>query len=103
MIFNRKRGVRMLYKKQLRKQRMKSAMIISFLLLFALIATYAIYNTFKDARDEKVNSPHLEVIYHSSDQIELLQFHSVTDSVGLSSQPYKITIQNQTNHPVSYN
>lgn len=94
----------MLYKKQLRKQMMKSAVTIFFLCAFALISTYFIYNQFKDARDAKVNSPNLETTFHEKDgaKISLLQFRPVSDSVGLSTHAYTFTVKNQTNHKVSY-
>lgn len=94
----------MLYRKQLRRQQIKSAIIITFLLLFALIATYFIYNEFKDARDAKVNSPNLEVTFHEKDKdkITLTKFYPVTDSVGLSSHAYTFTVKNERNHRVSY-
>ncbi len=94
----------MLYKKQLQQQRIKSAIVIAFLLCFALVATYFIYDTFKDARDAKVNSPNLEVTFHEAtkDSITLLKFHPVSDSIGLSSQAYTFTVKNQRNHQVSY-
>ena len=94
----------MLYQKQLRKQMMKSAMIIVFLFLFAIGSTYFIYNQFKDERDAKVNSSHLEVTFHekTKDKISLLQFYPVSDAVGLSSRAYTFTVQNQTDYPISY-
>ncbi len=94
----------MSYKKQLQKQRLKSAIIIAFLLSFALISTYFIYDNLKGASDEKINSSHLEVTFHGKEnnKISLLQFHPVSDSIGLSSRAYTFTVKNQTNYHVSY-
>ncbi len=94
----------MFYKKQLRKKMIKSAMIITFLLCFALLSTYLIYQMFQEERDKKISSPSLEVTFHEKEgsSITLSQFHPVSDSVGLSQPAYTFTVRNATNHKVSY-
>lgn len=86
------------------KQRTKSIIIITIILLFALITTHYIYYKFQNQRDQINSSNSLEVIFHEKDKdnISLTQAIPVTDSVGLSSKVYTFTIENNTTNNVKY-
>ncbi len=87
-----------------RKQMIKSGIIITFIIAFALISTYHIYHQFKDTRNQTNNSKSLEVTFHekAKDKVFLSKAVAVSDSVGLSSRAYTFTIRNRLNIPVSY-
>lgn len=87
-----------------RKQMIKSAIIMIFILIFALVATYYIYYKFKDTRDQINNSSSLEVTFHekAGDKVTLTRVTPVSDAVGLSSQAYTFTIKNNKETPVNY-
>ncbi len=82
----------------------KSGLIISFIIAFALISTYHIYYQFKDTRNQTNSSKSLEVIFHekAKDKVFLSKAVAVSDSVGLSSHAYTFTIENHLEVPVSY-
>ncbi len=86
------------------KYRKKEIVIITFILLFALIATHYIYYKFKDSRNIDYNTPTLDVTFHekSGDEINLTKVIPVSDSVGLASNAYKFTIKNNTDKSISY-
>ena len=69
-----------------------------------VIPTYYIYNNFKSSRDVNVNGASLDVTYHEKNgsKIALTKITPVTDSVGLSSKAYQITINNNLTEKVSY-
>ena len=86
------------------KYRKREIVIITFILLFALIATHHIYHKFKDSRNIDYNTPTLDVTFHekSGDEINLTKMVPVSDSVGLASNAYKFTIKNNTDKSISY-
>lgn len=88
----------------LRKEILKSVIIIGFILLFAIVSIYYIYNKFQDDRSVDFNSESLDVTYHEStgDEISLSKIIPVTDSVGLSSKAYNVTIKNNLTEKVNY-
>ena len=92
------------YKELQRKELIKNSIFIVFILLFAVISTYYIYNKFVDKRDEILRSDSLEVSFHEKDgnHFSIEKLISVSDNVGLSSKAYRFTIQNNTNTKVKY-
>ncbi|MBR5370404.1 MAG: hypothetical protein IK137_03785 [Bacilli bacterium] len=93
-----------MYQYNRKKEIIKNAIYIVFILLLAVIPTYYIYNKFQGVRDISVNSTLLDVTYHekTGDRITLDKVTPVTDSVGLSSKSYSITIKNNLTEKVDY-
>lgn len=87
-----------------RKQRMKSALIICFILALAIFATHHIYYKFQNERNTDYSSESLDITFHeeTGDKVTLTRVTPVTDSVGLASQAYTFTIKNNMTVPVSY-
>lgn len=88
----------------IKKEIIKNVLFISIILLLAIISTYCIYNKFQDRRDIDYNSESLDVTYHEAtgDEISLNRITPMTDSVGLSSKAYNITIKNNLTEKVNY-
>lgn len=93
-----------MYRYNRKKEIIKNTIYIIFILLLAVIPTYYIYNKFQGVRDISVNSTLLDVTYHENtgDKITLNKVTPVTDSVGLSSKAYNITIKNNLTEKVEY-
>ena len=93
-----------MYQYNRKKEIIKNVIYIVFILLLAVIPTYYIYNKFQEDRDISVNSTSLDVTYHENtgDRITLTKITPVTDSVGLSSKAYTITIKNNLTEKVAY-
>lgn len=93
-----------MYNNYYRKQQIKSIIIITFLLLFAILSTYFIYNKFSKSRQIDIDTGEMEVVFHEKDGnlINIDKFTPVTDSVGLSSKEYSFTINNKTSNAVRY-
>ena len=93
-----------MYRYNRKKEIIKNTVYIIFILLLAVIPTYYIYNKFQGVRDISVNSTLLDVTYHESsgDKIDLTKVTPVTDSVGLSSKAYSVTVKNNLTESVSY-
>ncbi len=87
-----------------KKQRIKSALIISFILALAIFATHHIYYKFQKERNTDYSSESLDITFHeeTGDRVTLSKVTPVTDSVGLSSQAYTFTIKNNMTIPVNY-
>lgn len=87
-----------------KKEIIKSAIFITLTLLLAIILTYFIYNKFQVKRNIDFNSDSLDVTYHEStgDKITINKITPVTDSVGLSSKSYNITLKNNLTEIVNY-
>ncbi len=87
-----------------RKQRIKSALIICFILALAIFATHHIYYKFQNERNTDYSSESLDITFHeeTGDKVTLTRVTPVTDSVGLASQAYTFTIKNNMTVPVSY-
>lgn len=88
----------------LRKELIKNVVFTFFILLLAVISTYYIYHHFDDDRNIDFNSDSLDVTYRevTGDQISLTKVTPVTDSIGLTSKSYMITIQNNLTESVQY-
>lgn len=93
-----------MYQSIRKREIIKNTIYIIFILLLAVIPTYYIYNNFKSSRDVNVNGASLDVTYHEKNgsKIALTKITPVTDSVGLSSKAYQITINNNLTEKVSY-
>lgn len=87
-----------------RKQRIKSALIICFILVLAIFATHHIYYKFQNERNTDYSSESLDITFHeeAGDKVTLTRVTPVTDSVGLASQAYTFTIKNNMTIPVNY-
>ena len=92
------------YRKAMNKMLIKTTIFIAIIIGLALFSTYKIYNKYVGQRDKIKNSPSLEVTYHgkNGETVDFTKIKPVTDSVGLSSSPYKITIKNNTTKKVKY-
>lgn len=88
----------------MKKELIKNFVYIFFILLVAVFSTYYIYYKFQNDRSVDYNSDSLNVIYHDTngDHVEITKITPVTDSVGLSSNSYNFTIQNNMTIPVPY-
>ncbi|MBQ6323493.1 MAG: hypothetical protein IJI22_01535 [Bacilli bacterium] len=87
-------------KKELRKNIIYSVVI----LLLAVFSTYYIYNKFQGDREIDFSSESLDVIYHegTGDKITISKMTPVTDSVGLSSKSYNVSLKNNLTEDVLY-
>ena len=87
-----------------KKERLKSALIICFILAIAIFATHHIYYKFQNERNTDYSSESLDITFHeeTGDKVTLTRVTPVTDAVGLSSQSYTFTIKNNMTIPVDY-
>lgn len=87
-----------------KKELIKSATIIAIILLLAVVSTYYIYNKFKDERNVDYNSKSLDIVFHetSGEKVTITKVTPLTDSVGLSSKAYTLSIKNNLTEPVKY-
>ena len=87
-----------------RKERIKSALIICFILALAIFATHHIYYKFQNERNTDYSSASLDITFHeeTGDKVKLTRVTPVTDAVGLASQSYTFTIKNNMTIPVNY-
>ena len=93
-----------MYQINRRREIIKNVIYIFFILLLAVFSTYYIYDKFQDSRNIDFNSESLDVTYHekTGDKLTLNKVIPVTDSVGLSSKSYTITIKNNLTKKVNY-
>lgn len=87
-----------------KKERLKSALIICFILAIAIFATHHIYYKFQNERNTDYSSESLDITFHeeTGDKVMLTRVTPVTDAVGLASQSYTFTIKNNMTIPVDY-
>lgn len=87
-----------------KKEIIKNVVYIFFILLIAIASTYYIYHHFQVDRNIDYNSESLDVVYHESsgDKLTITKVTPVTDSVGLSSKSYLISIKNNLTEKVDY-
>ena len=87
-----------------KKEFMKNAIFITFILLIAIISTHYIFYKFETDRNIDFNSESLDVTYHArtGDKIYLLKVTPMTDSVGLSTKTYNVSIKNNLTEKVNY-
>ena len=93
-----------MYQYNRKKEIIKNTVYVIFILLLAVIPTYYIYNKFQGDGDISVNGASLDVTYHEKNgaKVSLTKVTPVTDSVGLSSNAYNITIKNNLTEKVNY-
>ena len=93
-----------MYQAYYKKQRRKSMIIIIFLITFAVVSTYLIYEKFSTSRNTDYDSGEMEVVFHEKrgNEISLTKFTPVTDAVGLTSPSYTFTVKNNTTESVKY-
>lgn len=93
-----------MYQINRRREIIKNTIYIFFILLLACLSTYYIYNKFQGDRNIDFNSDSLDVTYHekTGDKISITKVTPVTDSVGLSSKAYLISIKNNLTESVQY-
>ena len=93
-----------MYQINRRREIIKNTVYIFFILLLAIVSTYYIYNKFQGDRNIDFNSESLDVTYHekTGDKLSLSKVIPVTDSVGLSSKAYLISIKNNLTKKVNY-
>lgn len=93
-----------MFTKSQKKEWIKNGIYIFFILLLAVISTHYIYYHFQDDRNIDFNSESLDVTYREAtgNKISLTKITPVTDSVGLSSMAYVITIKNNLTEKVNY-
>ncbi len=93
-----------MYQAYYRKQRRKSIVIITFLIVFSLVSTYFIYEKFANSRNKDYDTGKMEVVFHekNGNEISLDKFTPVTDAIGLSSPSYTFTVRNNTDKEVKY-
>jgi len=87
-----------------KRELIKNILYTTVILLLAIVSTYYIYNKFQGDRDIDFNSESLDVTYHEStgDKISISKVTPVTDSVGLSSKSYNISLKNNLTEDVFY-
>ncbi len=88
----------------MKKELIKQGFYVGIILLIAIISTYKIYYKFQNDRDTDFNSESLDVVYHDAtkDKIEITKVTPVTDSVGLSSNAYNLSVKNNLTIGVNY-
>ena len=93
-----------MFTKSQRKEWTRNGIYIFIILLLAVISTHYIYFKFQEDRSVDYNSESLDVTYreNTGDKISLTKTIPVTDSVGLSSKAYVISIKNNLTEKVNY-
>ncbi len=87
-----------------KRELLKNMIYVSFILLIAVVSTYYIYYKFQGNREVDESSESLDIVYHenSGDQLSLKKVTPVTDSVGLSSKSYTVSVKNNLTEDVNY-
>lgn len=93
-----------MYKSIRRREMIKNVVYISLILLVAVVSTYLIYDKFVEERKINSSSEMLEVTYrdNSGDKIAITKVTPLTDSVGLSTTNYGLTLSNNLTEKVNY-
>lgn len=87
-----------------KKYLIKNIIYTTLIILLAVFSTYNIYYKFQDDRDVNYNSESFVVTFHekSGDKMGITNVTPVTDSVGLSSKAYSLSIKNNLTVPVPF-
>lgn len=87
-----------------KKYLIKNIIYTTLIILLAVFSTYNIYYKFQDDRDVNYNSESFVVTFHekSGDKMSITNVTPVTDSVGLSSKAYSLSIKNNLTVPVPF-
>ena len=93
-----------MYNKIRRKETIKNVVYITVILLIAVVSTYSIYYKFVDERQLDSSSEKIDVTYHdnSGNKIAITKVTPVTDSVGLSTNYYGLTLNNNLTEKVYF-
>lgn len=88
----------------IKKERIKSLLIIALILIIAIFSTHYIYYKYKNESNVDYNSESLDIVFHekSGGKVAITKVTPVTDSVGLSSTAYTFTVTNNLTEPVKY-
>ena len=83
---------------------MKNIIYTIFIVALVTVATNRIYYKFKDLRNIDYSSSSLDVVFHSktADRISITKVTPITDSVGLSTQAYALSVINNLTESVTY-
>lgn len=95
----------MYYKKQYRKEIIKNAIIIGFILFVAVFGTYTIYYSFSEAENIDYSSTSLDVTFHEDkgEELNITKITPLPDPVGLSSsKAHTVTIKNNLTEEINY-
>ena len=93
-----------MYKSIRRKETIKNVVYIGLILLVAVVSTYLIYDKFVEERKIDSSSEILEVTYrdNSGHKLAITKVTPLTDSVGLSTTNYGVTLSNNLTEKVNY-
>ncbi len=93
-----------MYKSIRRKEMIKNVVYIGLILLIAVISTYLIYDKFVEERIINSSSEVLSVTYKDTNgnKLAITKVTPLTDSVGLSSNNYGLTLENNLTEDVYY-
>lgn len=93
-----------MYKKLRQKETIRNIVYITVILLIAVVSTYSIYYKFVDERKLDSSSEKIDVTYHdnSGNKIAITKVTPVTDSVGLSTNYYGLTLNNNLTEKVYF-
>jgi len=83
---------------------LKNVIYTVIILLVAVISTYIIYYKFQDDRDIDYSSDSFVVTFHENtkDKMSITSVTPVSDSVGLSSKAYNLSIKNNLTEKVAF-
>ena len=92
-----------MYKSIRRRETIKNVVYIGLILLVAVVSTYLIYDKFVEERKIDSSSEMLEVTYrdNSGHKIAITKVTPLTDSVGLSTTNYGVTLSNNLTEKVN--
>ena len=93
-----------MYKSIRRRETIKNVVYIGLILLVAIVSTYLIYYNFAEERKIDSISERLDVTYrdNSGHKIAITKVTPLTDSVGLSTTNYGLTLSNNLTEKVNY-
>lgn len=87
-----------------KREIIKNVVFIIIILLLAIVSTYYIYDKFQVNQKVDFSSESLEVTYHdkSGNRLKIDKVTPVTDSVGLSSKSYNVTVKNNLTESLGF-
>lgn len=87
-----------------KREIIKNVIFIAMILSLAIVSTYYIYDKFQVNQTVDYNSKSLDVTYHekTGNRLTIDKVTPVTDSVGLSSKSYNITVRNNLTEAVDF-
>ena len=94
----------MYYQYNRRKELIKNALIIGFILFVAVFSTYKIYYSFNDEQNIDYSSKSLDITFHedTGEELDITKVTPLSDSVGLTTKGHTITITNNLTESVKY-